>query len=300
LQHLMPRTRTTLIRWYIEYACDTPDQPLPPYDLIFNAIGEADFLPVIPMSVAKILRAEEARVLNHPSRVALTGRANLPGLLDGVSNVVVPAVIRHDGLTDSRDDALARAGIGVPILARPFGAHGGEGLRRIDDRAALAALPDAPGYFTQFVDSASTDGWYRKYRMIFVDGCPYPYHLAIGRHWMVHHWTTGMEDDPARRDEECRFLDDPEAALGVPAMAALAAIGQRLGLDYAGIDFAQLADGQLVVFEANATMLAHPEPEGCFAYRNAAFQAIQSAFDAMLRDRVERGRSLATAPRSGL
>ena len=152
LQHLMPRTRITLIRWYIEYASGDQEQSLPPYDLIFNAIGEADFLPVMPTAVAKILRAEEARVLNHPTKIALTGRADLPGLLSGIPNVVVPAVIRRDGSAESRDDALARAGISVPVLARPLGAHGGEGVLRIDDGAALAALPDGPGYLMQFVE----------------------------------------------------------------------------------------------------------------------------------------------------
>jgi glutathione synthase/RimK-type ligase-like ATP-grasp enzyme len=63
----------------------------------------------------------------------------------------------------------------------------------------------------------------------------------------------------------------------------VAAIGERLDLDYAGLDFSVLPDGRLLVFEANATMLAHPEPDdGELAYKNAAVARIVEAFQALL------------------
>jgi hypothetical protein len=96
-----------------------------------------------------------------------------------------------------------------------------------------------------------------------------------------------MEQDAARREEERRFLADPARCIGSGAMTSVGAIGQRLGLDYAGIDFGLLADGRVVVFEANATMLVHLERDPCFAYRNPAVEAIRAAFEAML---IRRGR----------
>jgi glutathione synthase/RimK-type ligase-like ATP-grasp enzyme len=75
-------------------------------------------------------------------------------------------------------------------------------------------------------------------------------------------------------------------------MAAVGAIGQRLGLDYAGLDFGLLADGKVVVFEANATMLVHPERDPCFVYRNPAVEAIRSGFEAMLIRRGSAGTDL--------
>jgi glutathione synthase/RimK-type ligase-like ATP-grasp enzyme len=69
-------------------------------------------------------------------------------------------------------------------------------------------------------------------------------------------------------------------------MAAIEAVGHRLGLDYAGIDFAVLRDGRAVVFEANATMLVHPEDaNGEFAYKNPYAARIFAAFQAMIADR---------------
>ena len=58
------------------------------------------------------------------------------------------------------------------------------------------------------------------------------------------------------------------AVLGPRAMAALGYIAEALGLDYAGVDFALGADGALLLFEANATMvIIPPEPEPVWDYR---------------------------------
>jgi len=154
----------------------------------------------------------------------------------------------------------------------------------VDSAEELVSLARLHGgaYVTKFVDYRSEDGFYRKYRMIFVNRQPYPYHLAIGPVWLVHYWTSGMADDAARREEERRFLADPKTAIGARAMTALSRIGAKLDLDYAGIDFSVLPDGRLLVFEANATMLVHPEHEPKFAYKNPAVEGILNAFHAML------------------
>jgi hypothetical protein len=64
--------------------------------------------------------------------------------------------------------------------------------------------------------------------MIFVDREPYPYHLAISQHWLVHYFSADMLHPAWKRQEEERFLAEPRAALGRPAMAALTAIARRL------------------------------------------------------------------------
>jgi hypothetical protein len=66
-------------------------------------------------------------------------------------------------------------------------------------------------------------------------------------------------------------------------MAAIVEVGRRLDLDYCGIDFAVTADGRILTFETNATMLVHDEREdGPFAYKNPAVRAIAAAFEAMI------------------
>jgi biotin carboxylase len=183
-------------------------------------------------------------------------------------------------------ESLAASGIGLPVLARPAATHGGEALGHYETLEALEqgirAFSGAH-YITTFRDFRSADGYYRKYRIIFVDREPFPYHLAISSSWMVHYFSADMEGTHWKLDEERRFLEDPRAALGARAMAAVTAIGQRLGLDYGGIDFTLLPDGRVFVFEANATMLVHREREnGVLAYKNRYVQRIVQGFGAML------------------
>jgi glutathione synthase/RimK-type ligase-like ATP-grasp enzyme len=66
-------------------------------------------------------------------------------------------------------------------------------------------------------------------------------------------------------------------------MRVIAAIGKQLDLDYGGIDFTLLPGGQVLVFEANATMLAHFEREtGILAHKNPYVHRIVDAFERMM------------------
>jgi hypothetical protein len=219
-----------------------------------------------------------APVLNRPQRVRATFRHVLAQTLAGIPDVVVPHTVRVA--------SLAEADLAPPVLVRPTASHGGLGLVLARDATELAALEPPAGdiYVSAFHDTRAADGFIRKYRMIFVDRRPHAYHLAISPHWMVHHQSSGMEGDPARMAEEMAFLRDPAGAIGERAMAAIAAIGRRLDFDYGGVDFTVLADGRVLVFEANATMLTHLEPDdGPFAAKNPFIQPIIDAFQAHLR-----------------
>ena len=59
-----------------------------------------------------------------------------------------------------------------------------------------------------------------------------------------------------------------------------------MDLDYAGIDFSVLADGRLLFFEANATMLVHPEDDPVFAHKNVAIREILDAVGAMIKSKI--------------
>jgi hypothetical protein len=104
-------------------------------------------------------------------------------------------------------------------------------------------------------------------------------HLAVSADWKVHYFSADMLASQACRAEEQRFLEDMPAVLGDRAMAALTHIAQSLGLDYAGVDFALDAQGTLLLFEANATMLINPPgPEAVWNYRRpSAARALAAA-----------------------
>lgn len=287
---LLPTARCVRIKYAIDHAGDDEDEGLPPYDLVFNAIGEADVAPALAARLQRFAARCPRPLLNPPAVAARTRRDRLGALLAGLDDVVVAPCVRCE--SPPADAAalatmLAAADIGLPALYRPLASHGGKGVVRCDDVAALlAAAAAGPGYLTRYVDYRSADGYFRKYRMVCVDRRPYPYHLAVSRHWLVHYFSADMAGDPQRIDEERRFLADPGAALGVRAQAALAAVAQRLDLDYGGIDFGLLADGRVLVFEANATMLIHRErADGPLAHKNASVDTIVDAFAGLLQRR---------------
>jgi tetratricopeptide (TPR) repeat protein len=286
---LLPRDRYTRINWVIEYAADDQAARLPPYDLVFNAIGDPDLAGPTEAQTARFLSLCTRPVFNDPARIRRTFRHLIPGLFADLTDVVAPRALRlseEDLARTGLAEQIARAGLAWPLLIRPIGSHGGKGLIRVDTPALLAQAGLAgtePVYVTEFRDYRSADGCWRKYRMIFVDRRPYPYHSAIANNWLVHYETAEMPDDPARLAEELRFLEDPEAAIGSRAMAAVTAIGRRLDLDYCGVDFSVLPDGTVLVFEANATMLAHPESaDSPLAFKNPYVSRILDAFAAMI------------------
>jgi hypothetical protein len=118
---------------------------------------------------------------------------------------------------------------------------------------------------------------------MMIDGRLYPLHLAISRDWKVHYFTSDMADQPDHRAEEARFLADMPGTLGANVMRALADIQATLGLDYAGIDFGLSPAGELLLFEANATMvIAKPNNDLHWAYRRGAIDRVLEAVLAMI------------------
>ncbi len=278
------------IKYIVDYAEDAEDTRLPPYDLVFNAIGEPDVAAPLADRLGRFLEVCQKPVLNHPSAVAGTQRHLLPQLLAGIDHVKVAPCCRIEATnldTEQLSALLFEKNIRFPVLVRPTESHGGQGLVYCTNRAAiLAQLSVGQGahYLTSFIDFQSADGYFRKYRIIFVDKQPYAYHLAISTEWMVHYYTADMLKNDWKIAEERQFLQNTANVLGQKAMAAIVEIGHRLNLDYAGIDFTILPDGRLFVFEANATMLVHRvNHEGVLAHKNAYIQAIADAFENMLQ-----------------
>ena len=288
-QSLLPSLKFDRAVWYMEHARAEQVADLPTYAVVLNAIGDADAAMASRDRVEDFLRTCTQPVLNPPQGIWPTFRHRLAETLAGIDGVVVPATARLSAETIAKAGlaaAVADAGFSPPVLIRPVGSHGGAGLVLAEDSAVLTAIAAPAGadvYVSRYHDTRSPDRFFRKYRAIFVDRRAFPYHLAISPHWMVHHQSSGMAEDPARIEEELRFLRDPRLAIGARALDAVEAIGQRLDLDYGGVDFTLDADGAVLVFEANATMLTRLEPDGGpFAAKNPFIQPIIQAFQARL------------------
>jgi tetratricopeptide (TPR) repeat protein len=274
-EHILPEREFSRIWWFIAHAGEeAPDDALPPYDVVFNGIGDPDINGGAGDRVRRFMSKRPGRrVLNAPDQVDRTRRDRLGATLAGIGGVIVPRTCRlaEDVRPAEVIQAAGRAGIDPPALLRPAGTHGGAGMQRLEtwDDLDAARLRGADAwYVTQYHNHQGPDGYYRKYRIIFVDRLPYPYHLAISPAWLVHYFSADMADHGWKLAEEAEFLANPRATLGSRAWAALEAIGARLDLDFCGIDFTLSPDGQVLVFEANATMLVRTESaNGAFAFK---------------------------------
>lgn len=286
---LFPSGQYTRIVCMLEYLTDDSLRRLPPHNLVFNAIGDEDAATPLGEAFARFSNFSDRPFFNLPQAVRNTRRDNIKTLFAGIANVVCAQTRRctHDDVSVPR---LSELEIHFPVIVRPTGSHGGEGMRKFDSFSQLtmaAALASGTYYVSEFINYISTDGYYRKYRMAFVNRKPYPYHLAISKHWKVHYVTAEMQSDQWKLQEELAFLRDPTEALGPAAIEALESIGEVLNLDIGGIDFTMLPDGRILVFEANATMLFHAEQRGSgLEHKNIHVQRIFDAFAKHVRGQL--------------
>jgi glutathione synthase/RimK-type ligase-like ATP-grasp enzyme len=232
-------------------------------------------------------------VINRPSAVLATGRAD-HARLAGLPGVIAPSTITLPRELLSSPEAastVARHGFQFPLLVRTPGFHTGRHFVRVEGPEALAAavaqLPGKELTVIEFLNARGVDGKVRKYRVMMIDGQLYPLHVAISSHWKIHYFTAEMAEQADHRAEDAEFLENMPGVLGVRATDALARIQATLGLDYAGIDFGLSADGDLLLFEANATMVVNPpEPDERWAYRHPAVERIFAAVRRMLTAQV--------------
>src|ERR1039458_1129458 len=266
-----------------------PKVPLPPHQVVFNAIGDADLAAPSLNAAQAVVALTTAPVVNLPSAVLATGRADHARLsrLPGVAMPVTVTLPRELLSSPEAAATVARHGFRFPLLVRTPGFHTGRHFLRVEGPEELAgAVAELPGReltVIEFLNARAGDGKVRKYRVMMIGGELYPLHVAISSHWKIHYFNAEMAEQADHRAEDAEFLENMPEVLGPRAMEALAHIQATLGLDYAGIDFGLSATGDLLLFEANATMVVNPpEPGERWAYRRQAVERIFAAVRRML------------------
>ena len=286
IDFLIDRSTTTLHKLYILSPEQSGSIAIPSADAVFVAVGESDEAVETLALAADLVRRSGLPCINQPRNILATGRVHIAQALARIANVHAPRTARV------RREELAAGAIDFPfpLIVRPVGSHAGHGLARIDGadelRTYLESNDAQTFYVMPFVDFRSPDGYYRKYRIIVVDGVPYAYHLAISPEWMIHYYNAPMRETPWMREEEAYFLSHFEDVFGPHLQQAFREIAQVLGLEYFGIDCSIDPQGRLLVFEADTAMIVHAgdEPE-LFAYKTPHVQRIFDAFQKLI-DRV--------------
>jgi len=269
---------------------------LPYHDIAFVAACESDENREVLAEIERLIPIWPRPVLNQPHRILNLAREKMYSMLQTVEGLVMPTTVRIDRL------ALERIGCRVmsigefvddvtfPLIARPIDSHAGHGLVKLDEPSSIATyLADRTetGFFiSRFVDYCSSDGLFRKYRIIWVDGHPYPCHMAIADDWKIWYYNAGMTASAAKRDEEARFMSTFDTHFAHRHSKALATIAERVGLEYFGIDCAELRDGRLLVFEGGNELAVHDmDPPDLYPYKSPHMQKLFAAFRDMLKSK---------------
>ena len=272
-----------------------PTSALPEHSLLINGIGDVDVAGQELAAAQSLLARTSAPVVNPPAAVRATSRGEVARRLSAIASVITPrtdTLSRQSLAATDAETTLAGRGFEFPVLLRTPGFHGGQNFLRVEEpadlRGALAALPGRDLTVIQYLDGRGHDGKTRKYRVMMIDGELFPLHAAISSDWKVHYFSAEMSEYPEHRAEDAEFLSNMDGVLGSRAMTALAQIQQTMGLDYGGIDFGLTENGEVLLFEANTTMVVLlPDAGPRWNYRKPAVDRIFHATWKMLINRAK-------------
>jgi hypothetical protein len=299
IEFLLENSGIELQTLYVVAGVDLP-APLPEHDVAIVIASDSEECLEALRKIDAVASRWPRPLLNPPRLVRHLDRDKLHGLLRGIEGLDIPATVC---VTRAQMSDVARSNIGFPdvaaelrypVIIRPRGSHAGVGLAKVDDRDMIGRYledrPEQEFFVARFVDYADDDGQFRKYRIVFVDGRPYACHMAIADRWDIWYLNAGMAFSESKRVEEERFMRDFDSDFAVRHQGALAAITDRIGLDYFTIDCAENQNGELLIFEADNTAVVHnmDSPE-VFPYKPPQMRKIFDAFAAMLHRRARRG-----------
>ena len=300
IEFLLENSGIELLTLYVVAGVELP-VPLPDHDVAIVIASDSDECRDALRKIDRATSRWPRPLLNPPSLVANLDRDKLHRLLSGIEGLDIPvtASATRAQLQDLARPNAELAGLAAdfefPIIVRPLGSHAGAGLARIDDRAAigryLAERPEPQFFVSRFVDYAGDDGLFRKYRIVVVDGRPYACHMAIADRWDIWYLNAGMAFSQSKRLEEANFMRSFDQAFAARHQRALAAMIERIGLDYFTVDCAENRRGELLIFEADNTAVVHnmDSPE-LFPYKAPQMRRVFDAFAAMLVRRARAGR----------
>ncbi|MBT8153108.1 hypothetical protein KMP13_04230 [Epibacterium ulvae] len=285
-----------VVTYYPHFDMKPDEYPtLPPHDVAFCAApADHEQAEQFFETVRRIAALQGVDVLNLPHHLVKPERDTVPELLGNVQGLRTPKTLEIDRATlqrmlahENESEALAETAV-YPFVVRPVGSHAGAGLAKVETRADFTAYletrPEEAFFVSEFMDYASPkDGQFRKARIVCIDGKAYPSHYAIADRWDIWYANAKMEECAVKRREEEAFMETFAEGFGKRHQATFDAITAVIGLDYYGIDCAEDADGNLVLFEIDNALIVHDldSPE-IYPYKHKHMQNVFDAFENLL------------------
>ena len=294
IEFLLEDLDVVLYSLYVVPGQPLPD-PLPDHDIAMVTADDSDRNRPVIQEIDRVISNWPVSVLNRPEGILRLSRERMYSFLQGVPGLAMPPTVRAHRAALER---LARGSMmvagelaqdmGFPLIARPVDSHAGLGLAKIDSVSEvpsyLAAQGAAEFFLSPYIDYRSSDGLFRKYRIMWVDGRPYPCHMAIGDEWKLWYYNANMAASGAKRAEEAQFMAGFEQGFARRHRHALAAIVERFGVEYMGIDCTELSDGRLLVFEGSICLAAHNmDSPSIYPYKSPQMRKMFQSFYEMLK-----------------
>jgi glutathione synthase/RimK-type ligase-like ATP-grasp enzyme len=303
IEFLLEESEVELMTLYVIPEAELPE-PLPDHDVAIVIASDSEQCRDALRKIEQASSRWPRPLLNPPHAVCNLDRDKLHHLLDGIDGLEIPATtsVAREQLAELSRSSLALADIAAdlafPVIVRPRGSHAGAGLARLDDCAAISGYLDQRQeqefFISRFVDYASDDGLFRKYRVVFVDGRPFACHMAIAERWDVWYLNAGMSASASKRREEEAFMRTFDSGFARRHEIALTAMADWIGLDYFTVDCAETRIGSLLVFEADNTAIVHNmDSPNLFPYKAPQMRKVFHAFAAMLNRRARQIREVA-------
>ncbi len=236
-------------------------------DVLWNMVSDPDTNPLVLKVIDRLVAESGLPVVDPPAQIRASRRHMIAERLAGVDGVVAPKVLLLRNPTLDRVLLqIEKAGFAFPAILRRAGSQNQRHLgifQRAEDMAAIFGDRRHEYYLTEYVETRGHDGLYRKHRLWFVGDQVIRKGLQFNETWCVGGADTHgfMASHPEVMDEAHREVIEGFEGLPPFTQVALRDVGRRVGLDYFGLDCLLAPDGQVVVFEANATMNYNPAPK---------------------------------------
>ncbi len=226
--------------------------------VLVNLICEPETQRLALRQLASFELAAQLPLVNPSWAVTSTARPAIARRLAHQVGVRAPHCTLHRAAAGTLAEHIATHGHRYPVLLRPPGRHGSEGLVRVDDPSEIAHQPQAlrdSCTVTDFVDFRSDDGLWRKYRMIYAGDRLFRRHVLTDRGWnLTRAARPFMRGRPELIAQEREWLDRPVTLERDSIEARVMHQFRALQLAFGVMDFALAPDGDLVVFEINACL----------------------------------------------
>ncbi len=296
-RYLMSYQNITVTSYFIVDDNILSDRTIPPFDMVLTLVADPDVEKrSLETLCAFLTRYPDIPVINRPEAVLRTTRDQNYQRLNGIDGLCFPKTVRFDAADAAIEDAIGfmkRHDFGFPLLLRETGTHNGKSFKKIETIETFADYishsQTAEVYVIEYVNNLFRGDTFRKMRVFFIDGVPYPAICHFDTLWNVHgsNRTETMLRHQWMVDEEKAFMGDCQNYLGDGPFARLMTMPEIIGLDFFGVDFTVLENGTVLLFEVNPAMRHSFDHAENFPYLLPYLETISKAFQKMGTDKLE-------------